>query len=51
MMREPPKVPPVALGLFDEGDYISHLGDQIAALSPTDAGSLLQYLEKTEVVP
>ncbi len=51
MMSEPPKVPPVALGLFDEDDYIRHLGDQIAGLSPTDANSLLQYLEQTEAVP
>ncbi|HUG66299.1 MAG TPA: hypothetical protein VMM76_01030 [Pirellulaceae bacterium] len=29
-------------------DYIRHLGDQITALSPTDTGSLLQYLEKYE---
>ena len=27
------------------------LGDQIAALSPTDAGSLLQYLDQTDVIP
>lgn len=50
-MSEPPKVPPVAVGLFGEDDYIRHLGDRIAALSLTDAGSLLQYLEQTEVFP
>jgi hypothetical protein len=47
-MSEPPKVPPVALGLFDEDDYIRHLGDQIAELSATQASSLLQYLERPD---
>lgn len=51
MMSDPPKVPPVAIGLFDEDDYIRHLGDRIARLSPNDAGALLHYLEQTNVVP
>ena len=45
---EPPRDPPVALGLFDDDDYyIRHLGDKIAAMSPSDAASLLRYLEQT----
>jgi hypothetical protein len=42
--REPPRGPPVALGLFDEDDYIRHLGDRIVALAPRDASALLLYL-------
>jgi len=48
-MSEPPKVPPVAIGLFDEGDYIRHIGDRIASLSPKEAQSLLYHLEQTNV--
>lgn len=34
----------MALGLFDEDDYIRHLGDRIVALAPRDASALLLYL-------
>ncbi len=35
---EPPSDPPVALGLFDEDDYIRHLGDRIAVSDSTGGG-------------
>ena len=45
MMSEPPTHPPVALGLLDDdGDSIRKLGDQIAALSRSDAATLHWYL-------
>ncbi len=49
--QEPPGGPPVALGLFDDDDYIRHIGDQVAALAPADASALLFYLEQMKVLP
>lgn len=45
-MSEPPKGPPVALAMYDDDDYIRHLGDKIAGLSRAEASSLHWYLEQ-----
>ena len=49
-MREPPGLPPVALALFDDDDFIRHIGDQVVALAPSDASALLFYLENRGVL-
>jgi len=45
----PPRVPPVALELADDGgEFIRHLAARIAGLSSSEAAALLNYLRALE---